>query len=70
MSSSCAIESPVSSWISFAALPANVPLSSSIPAGISGKASEPAGMRGWTVKMTCLPSSEDGGVSSGWRMSW
>ena len=58
MSSDSGIDRPVSSWISLAAPPEKVPLSSSMPAGSSGKESEPAGMRGWRVRMTCLSVSE------------
>ena len=51
MSSSCVMVRPVSSWISRAAAPAKLPLSSSMPAGSSVKDRLPAAMRGCTVRM-------------------
>lgn len=61
---------PSSSFISLAAAPANVPLSSTIPAGSSTNARLPAGIRGWTVRRTCFSSWEFEGRSSGWRITW
>ncbi|KAI7205893.1 hypothetical protein KC324_g55 [Hortaea werneckii] len=55
---------PVSSSISFAAPPAKVPLSSSIPAATSLKLSAPAATRGCTVRRTCFSLSFPSGTSS------
>lgn len=68
MSSDSGMVKSSSSWISLAAAPANVPESSTIPAGSSGKRSDPAGTRGWRVRRTCRSLVEVEGMSSGWRI--